>query len=456
MAMAKFRKFRVRAVRILNVVMIACTYALIWSLIFPEAAIERFTTHQRVLTLLTCTGLYVFMGTVYEAFSLGTARIQNMLYSQVLSVMLTDIIGFIFMWFLTENLQGALRFWLVLPTQLIVCALWCYWGNRWYFRNFPRKRTLVITRNVQEDTERILALNGFTSKFDIIGSMSVEKLLSDPDTTLKDVGAVFLMNTEQAWAVMQQCAFAGVTVYRMPLVSEIMACRAKPMTMFHMPMLRMDGYTPSVTYTAVKRLMDLLFSGIALVVFSPIMAVVALAIKLEDGGPVFYRQERLTQGEKRFKILKFRSMRINAESDGVAKLSTGKNDPRVTRVGRVIRALRIDEIPQLINILKGEMSIVGPRPERPELTEEYAKVYPEFKLRLLSKAGLTGYAQVYGKYNTTPEDKLRMDLMYILRPSILEDIKLMLATVKILFIPESTEGVAEGQTNAMKSDAMNN
>ncbi|MGN0742981.1 MAG: sugar transferase, partial [Candidatus Fimadaptatus sp.] len=218
----------------------------------------------------------------------------------------------------------------------------------------------------------------------------------------------------------------------------------------------MDGYNPSVTYTVIKRIMDVTFSGLALLVLLPIMLVVALAIKLEDGGPVFYRQERLTQGNRRFMILKFRSMRVNAESDGVAKLSTGKSDPRITRVGRIIRALRIDELPQLLNILKGEMSIIGPRPERPEITEEYLKVYPEFSLRLLSKAGLTGYAQVYGKYNTTPEDKLRMDLMYILKPSILEDIRLMFATVKILFVPESTEGVAEGQTNAIKTNAVQN
>ena len=146
-------------------------------------------------------------------------------------------------------------------------------------------------------------------------------------------------------------------------------------------------------------------------------------------------------------------MRVNAEKDGVARLSTGESDPRITPVGRWIRKLRLDELPQLLNIVKGDMSIVGPRPERPELTDEYARVLPEFKLRLLAKAGLTGYAQVYGKYNTPPEDKLRMDLLYILRPSLVEDLRIMLATVKILFVPESTEGVAEGQTTAMKQNS---
>ena len=136
-------------------------------------------------------------------------------------------------------------------------------------------------------------------------------------------------------------------------------------------------------------------------------------------------------------------MRVDAEKDGVARLSAGENDTRVTSVGRIIRRYRIDELPQLINILKGDLSICGPRPERPEIAEEYCEEIPEFALRLQAKAGLTGYAQVYGKYNTTPYDKLQMDLMYIAHPSIFEDLKIMLATIKILFVAESTEGFEE-------------
>jgi lipopolysaccharide/colanic/teichoic acid biosynthesis glycosyltransferase len=183
------------------------------------------------------------------------------------------------------------------------------------------------------------------------------------------------------------------------------------------------------------------------------MLVTALAIKLYDRGPVFYRQVRLTKNGKPFKVLKFRAMRTDAEKDGVARLSTGEKDDRITPVGRFIRKVRIDELPQLFNILGGSMSIVGPRPERPEIAAQYEEELPEFALRLQAKAGLTGYAQVYGKYNTTPYDKLQMDLMYIAHPSFWEDLRIMLATVKILFIPESTEGVAAGSTTAMDGSA---
>ena len=216
----------------------------------------------------------------------------------------------------------------------------------------------------------------------------------------------------------------------------------------------MRRYNPQPEYLFVKRVLDVVISLFALVILSPIFLVTAIAIKVTDHGPVFYKQTRLTKDGKEFDILKFRSMRVDAEKDGIARLSSGEHDDRITPVGRVIRACRIDELPQLLNILKGDLSIVGPRPERPEIAAQYCAEMPEFALRLQAKAGLTGYAQVYGKYNTAPYDKLTMDLMYIAHPSIIEDLKIMLATVKILFVPESTEGVAEGTTTAM--DEQNN
>ncbi|MEG2022267.1 MAG: sugar transferase, partial [Oscillospiraceae bacterium] len=172
---------------------------------------------------------------------------------------------------------------------------------------------------------------------------------------------------------------------------------------------------------------------------SPFMLLTAIFIKLSDGGPVFYRQCRLTKDGRQFNVLKFRSMRQDAESDGVARLA-GEKDARITRIGRFIRAIRFDELPQLFNIIKGDMTLVGPRPERPEIAQQYEITLPEFSMRLQVKAGLTGYAQVYGKYNTTPYDKLQMDLMYIANMSVIEDAKIILTTLKILFMPESTQG----------------
>ena len=270
-------------------------------------------------------------------------------------------------------------------------------------------------------------------------------------SVLDDVKTVFLsgIHSHDRNIILKYCVEADITVYVIPRVGDVIMSGAKVMHMFHLPMLRVGRYHPSPIFLTIKRGFDILVSGIAIVILSPIMAIVALAIKKTDGGPVFYKQVRLTKDGREFKVMKFRSMRVDAEKDGVARLSTGDKDDRITPVGHFIRKVRLDELPQLFNILKGDMSIVGPRPERPEIAAEYEKEMPEFRLRLQARAGLTGYAQVYGKYNTTPYDKLQMDLTYIANPSVLEDLRIMFATVKILFMPESTEGVAEGATTAM-------
>ena len=172
------------------------------------------------------------------------------------------------------------------------------------------------------------------------------------------------------------------------------------------------------------------------------MLVTAIAIKAYDGGPVLYSQKRLTTGGRVFKVYKFRSMIVDAEKKSGATLAK-KNDSRITPIGKFIRKVRIDELPQLINILKGDMSFVGPRPERPEIAQKYEKTMSEFKYRLKVKAGLTGYAQVMGKYNTTPYDKLKLDLMYIEHQSLMLDLRIFFMTVKTCFIPEATEGVKD-------------
>lgn len=221
------------------------------------------------------------------------------------------------------------------------------------------------------------------------------------------------------------------------------------MHLFDTPIFLIREYALTVEQRLTKRVIDLFFSLLLLVVTAPIMLITAIVIKCYDRGPALFKQVRCTAGGKRFQILKFRSMRVDAEKDGVARLAS-QNDDRITPIGRFIRAVRIDELPQLFNILKGEMSFIGPRPERPEIIEQYLEEMPEFAFRMKMKAGLAGYAQVYGKYNTMPYDKLKLDLSYIENYSLWLDLRLMLLTLKILFKPESTEGVEESQTTAAK------
>ncbi|MDN0043146.1 sugar transferase [Mediterraneibacter glycyrrhizinilyticus] len=188
-------------------------------------------------------------------------------------------------------------------------------------------------------------------------------------------------------------------------------------------------------YIVMKRIADICMSLAGLALFSPLLVVTAAAVKLYDGGDILYSQIRLTQDGKRFRIYKFRSMRMDSEKDGGVRLAV-PDDERITPIGKVIRNRHIDELPQLFNILKGEMSMVGPRPERPEIMEMYIKEFPEFRQRLQVKAGLTGYAQVHGTYYSTPHEKLRMDMKYIEEASITEDINIILATARRLLFGE--------------------
>ena len=201
----------------------------------------------------------------------------------------------------------------------------------------------------------------------------------------------------------------------------------------------------------VKRGLDVVLSFGGMVVLSPIYAVTALAIKCDDPGPVIFHQKRVGQDKRYFKLSKFRSMKLDTPKN-VPTHMLDNPDQYLLKVGKLIRKLSIDELPQLVNILRGDMSFIGPRPERPEIIKKYVEVMPEFVYRTKVKAGLAGFAQVYGKYNTSPYDKLKLDLYYIEHYSVWLDLKLMLLTLKVLFWPDSTEGVESEQVTAFKRE----
>lgn len=266
----------------------------------------------------------------------------------------------------------------------------------------------------------------------------------------KSQGIVLLdVNAELRNHLVKFCYGAAIRVYVVPSLSDIILGNAEKLHFFDTPLLLARNSGLSIEQKLAKRIMDLVISGIGIILASPIMPVTAVAIKLYDGGPVFFRQDRVTQNGKVFSITKFRSMIVDAEKEGFSRPATDR-DPRITPIGNVIRATRIDELPQLFDIFRGDMSIVGPRPERVEHVEQYTKEIPEFSYRLKVKGGLTGYAQIYGKYNTTAIDKLKLDLMYIENYSVLLDIKLIFMTVKIMFTKESTEGFSEEQSEKMR------
>ena len=253
--------------------------------------------------------------------------------------------------------------------------------------------------------------------------------------------------------ILKFCYQYRVRTYVAPKLTDVMLRGARNITLFDTPLLLVKGTGLTPAQRVAKRTMDILLGSVALIIAAIPMLVVALAIKLEDGGPVFFKQKRMTRGGREFDILKFRSMIVDAEKYSGAVLAAG-DDPRITKVGKIIRATRLDELPQIINIVKGDMSIVGPRPERKVIADEYCKDIPEFAYRLKVRGGLTGYAQIYGKYNTSAYDKLRLDLMYIENYSLLLDIKLIILTLRIIFSKDSTEGIDVAQENQKKAEEL--
>lgn len=251
--------------------------------------------------------------------------------------------------------------------------------------------------------------------------------------------------------ILKYCYEHSIRTYVVPKVSDLILDGAEDINLFDTPLKLVRGRGLTLPQRFIKRTMDIVLCLVALIPTAPIMLVCAAAIKLEDGGPVFFKQKRVTKNGKVFDILKFRSMIVDAEKGGydLTMRANGK-DPRITKVGSVIRAMRIDELPQILNILKGDMSIVGPRPERVENVEEYSKSIPEWHLREKVKGGLTGYAQIFGRYNTSPLDKTKLDIMYIEKYSLLMDIRLIFLTLRILFSKESTEGFDEVETRKEK------
>ena len=429
----------VRVAKAVNPVLLTLPFAVAWFHYYASRLASPYYYWGNWVVVALFFFLYILFCRVYDGFLISINRISEIVYSQALASVISDFLLYVVICLLSKRLVNPLPLLGALAAQVLLAGVWAYCAHQWYFSKFPAKRTAVVY-DVREGLERLVEEYGLEKKFNIRAALSVQEALANKEI-LNTMETVFLsgIHSHDRNILLKYCVDKDINVYVIPRIGDVLMSGARSMHMFHLPMLRVGRYHPSPVYLVLKRGFDILASGIATVILSPVFAVTAIAIKRYDGGPVFYKQKRLTKDGEIFEVLKFRSMRVDAEKDGVARLSTGDKDDRITPVGRVIRKVRIDELPQLLNILKGDMTICGPRPERPEIAEQYEQDLPEFHLRLQAKAGLTGYAQVYGKYNTTPYDKLTRDLV-LAHPSFLQDLQIMFATVKILFMKESTEG----------------
>ena len=440
----------IRLVKFLDVLFVTAIFGCIWMKFYSKLiSIPYYKKGNYLIIALFCI-LYYLLAHLYQGFMIHLSRISEIIYAQVLSVIISDGLMYLVTMLLMRRVPNILPVLLAIILQYLVIWAWSKGAHKWYFKTFEKSKTILVWDELK-GLESLISEYGLDRRYEIIDTVNVEWVDSEYlESTLTKAKVVFLccIHSHERNQIVKYCVEHDISAFVIPRIGDVIMAGAQRMHLMHLPMLLVDCYDPKPEYLFIKRFFDIALSGIALIVLSPVMLLLTVLIRL-DGGTALYKQVRLGKNGKEFRVLKFRSMRMDAEKDGIARLSTGDKDDRITKIGHFIRGCRLDELPQLINILKGEMSIVGPRPERPEIAAEYVKELPEFSLRLQAKPGLTGYAQVYGKYNTTPYDKLLMDLMYIGKPSLAEDIKICFATVKILFVPESAEGVKEGQKTAM-------
>ncbi len=389
-----------------------------------------------VLTLLMMTR-------VYGKFDIGRKKSKPIIYSVFLATMITDIVAYGMVVIMKTidpevnsiQLMDALLLCAVLVLHLLIVIIFAYAGNEIYFMLIPPEKCIIITK-WNSDLEKISAgLQKYKKQYRI--SRVVDYRRTDLEEILKrmDTAILYDLPLEVRDYLVNFCYEHLINIYLNPEIPDVVENLAEHYLLDDVSMLHTQVQGLSYEQRFAKRTFDIVFSGLAILLLMPVLIVVAILIRRDDGGPIFFMQKRATRNGKVFKVIKFRTMRVHSENK-----SATVNDDRITKIGRVLRKYRIDELPQIFNIFLGDMSFVGPRPEMLENVWNYTEEMPEFKYRLRVKAGLTGLAQVVGKYNTSPKDKLILDMMYIERFSIWRDIKLIFQTLIVFLKKDSTEG----------------
>ena len=427
--------------KLLNMAVVTAIFASGWIFYYNRVITWSYQYKGNMAISLIFLVLYFLFVKIYDAYAVQLQRKMELAISQALSALFADGMMYVIICLLYEWFAPVWPLMLVFVAQALAILLWVVLTKNWYYVRAPRLNA-VIVHDAQNDTMHLQHEMSYDKSMVLLDVKNIQDCIDGSMASLEKADVVYICSEPGSAReeLIEYCTAHKLNYFISPSLNDMLMNSARHVHMFHMPLLQMHMGDPSIGYLFAKRVLDITLSAVALLVLWPVMLVVAVAIKSHDGGPAFYKQVRLTKDGKEFELIKFRSMRVDAEADGVARLSTGDKDDRITPVGKFIRKTRLDELPQILNIFRGEMSIVGPRPERPEIAAKYEETLPEFRLRLQAKAGLTGYAQVYGKYNSTPREKLFMDMIYISRPRIVEDIRIIFTTVRVLFMKESTEG----------------
>lgn len=449
----KFRKSIMLIIKLVIIFAMLFSFISVWQSFYSFSIFNLMST---LLIVVSYIAVLVTFNVLYGGFRIGINRLHEIIYSQSLAAIFTNFIVYMELCLLTRKMVSVAPIILALAIQIGIVVLLAYCANTVYFKLYPARRMIAVFEDEASGGSLIRKMSKIPERFEVSRGVSLLRYsIEEVKELIEDYDGVIICDIDSTvkYHILKYCYSKMKRVYVLPSSADIIVGSSYHIQIFDTPVLMCRNRGLTIEQEVIKRIFDIVFSALGIIIASPLMLVIALSIKLCDGGPVLFKQNRITKNGKIFNVLKFRSMIVNADKDGAVKATD--NDSRITPVGKIIRPLRLDELPQLFNILFGSMSFVGPRPERIENVYEYNCRFPDFDLRHRVKGGLTGFAQIYGKYNTSPEDKLKMDLIYIERYSFLLDIKLILMTIKILFMRESTEGFTDdANKNVRKSKSL--
>lgn len=435
----------------LVVIALAALFGIVWYQYYRGLIYKPFWNKGNWALIALYALIVVLFSKLFGGIRVGYLKRMDMIYTLVLTVLCTNVVAYLQITLIHRWFLPPWPLILVTVADVAVIVLWTFFSQAIYARLYGARRMLVIYGDRTPD-ELIHKMQSRRDKYNICEKVHINEGEQVIFRKMREYEAVIIWDlpSQIRNRYLKYCFAHSIRCYITPKISDIIITGSDRIHLFDTPLLLSRNMGLSAEQRVVKRLADIVISAIGIVLTSPLMVLIAIVVKAYDGGPVFYRQDRLSCVGKEFRIFKFRSMCVDSEKNG-ARLAS-KHDSRITPVGHVLRNLHLDELPQLFNVFLGDMSLVGPRPERKEIMRQYQKEIPEFPYRLKVKAGLTGYAQVYGKYNTTPYDKLKLDLFYIENYSIMLDIKLMFMTVKIFFQKETSEGIEDNQVTALRSE----
>ena len=393
------------------------------------------------VTLSTFVIMLLLLTYIYGKYDAGRRKWGQVALSVSITLIITDLVTYLELSIMKTNEANNTTFrlenigilFLVFIIQILIIILMSLAGECFYFWIHPKEHCLIVTADTNEAKRVALALGSFEKRYEVCGIVSYESADLENRMVENDTIVLYELPVEARTKIIDFCYQNLKNIYFNPHIADILEQNSHQVIMDDISLFSTRYHMITFEERLVKRFMDTFISLLALIITSPILLISAIAIKKQDGGAVFFRQKRATVHGKVFEIIKFRTMRENVEN-----FSSTTDDDRITKVGRILRKYRIDELPQFVNILKGDMSLVGPRPEMLENVEDYEKDLPEFRYRLRMKAGLTGLAQIYGKYNTTSRDKLMLDLMYIENYSLIRDVQLLFQTILVLFRAEDS------------------